>query len=74
MRAKDGDDFTFAIHEVYYDEGGNVTNWTRDPAGIISDTEDFTETMVMMTRCFMEPVLDYDTGKEIEEPAGEVHQ
>jgi hypothetical protein len=65
MRVKDGDDFVFAVYEVYYDPDGKPTGWSTTPACIISDSEDFTEVMVQMTRCFMEPVLDHETGEEV---------
>ena len=67
MRHKDGEDYVFSVHEVYYDNEGKVNNWSAMPSGIISDTEDFTQVMVQMTRCFMEPILDGETGEELTE-------
>lgn len=29
----------FAIHEVFYDENGKITNWTEEPIQIIGDGE-----------------------------------
>lgn len=33
-------DFLYAIREVYYDEAGNVTSWTKDPIAAVGDTAD----------------------------------
>ena len=33
-------DVSFGIHEVYYDDNGNVTGCTEDPIGVVEDTEE----------------------------------
>lgn len=33
-------DVSFGIHEVYYDDDGKVTGYTKEPIGIVEDTEE----------------------------------
>lgn len=65
MRVKDGDDFIYAIHEVYYDENNVVTGWSSTPSSVISDTPDFSKVMAMIGRCLEELVLDFESGEEV---------
>jgi len=47
-----------AIHEVYYDDKGNIESWTADPVAIMGDTkEELLETLDMMKRATEEPFL-----------------
>ena len=39
----------YAMREVYYDDEGNVTGWTANPATITGDSlEDLAETIILM--------------------------
>ncbi|MBI2009336.1 hypothetical protein HYS84_02900 [Candidatus Saccharibacteria bacterium] len=29
----------FAVHEVYYDEKGNIEGWTEDPINVVGDNK-----------------------------------
>jgi len=60
--------FTYAVHEVYYDDLGIVETWTEAPDGPLGDTlADLRADHRMMAEAFELPVLDYETGKEVEE-------
>ena len=60
------ENYTYRIHEVYYDEDGKVTTWTQNPSAPFSlnilslDLE-----LKKMSKALTKPVLDYGTGKEI---------
>ena len=59
---------TYAIHEVYYDDLGLVETWTEAPDGPMGDTlAELRSDHRMMAEAFELPVLDYETGKEVEE-------
>lgn len=67
MRHKDGpDDFVYAIHEVYYEYEGEVANWSMEPSPVCSDEADLTSELARMAKALTLPVLDYETGEEIE--------
>lgn len=56
----------WAIHEVYYDEGGRVKYWTEDPVLVEEEEADeLRETLERFMRAMSQPALDYETGKEI---------
>lgn len=57
---------TYAIHEVYYDEEGKVKNWTKEPTGILSDSQDFKDALEKLRVAAEKPTLDYKTGKELD--------
>lgn len=71
-RTVDGETF-FAVYEVYYDDAGNVTGWTEDPASPVYDPAVDEEGTTMRTeierflRACDKPTLDWGTGKEIDE-------
>lgn len=60
-----------SIHEVYYDDDGNVRNWTQDDRGpTFYPNEDDGETSILddikrFERATTMPILDFETGKEI---------
>jgi hypothetical protein len=59
---------SFAIHEAYYDDDGNVTRITQDPVDPHgSSMEDLRWSLNKMRECLEYPVLDYETMKEIED-------
>lgn len=56
---------TFAIHEVFYTEGGEVTTWTERPVGVVGDNiEELRRVLSDMLASLDKPVLveaDADT-------------
>jgi hypothetical protein len=55
---RDGEDI-FGIHEVYYDEQGNVKNWTINTLGPQGETyEELIEDLSMWMTAFDKPLLD----------------
>lgn len=60
---KFGTDYTFAIHEVYYNERGEITHWTE--RAIIPSGDSFTELYVDLRRYVFAlnlPVLEERDG------------
>jgi hypothetical protein len=58
-------DYTYAIHEAYYDENGHVGAITQEPVEPFGDTaEELRHSWVMMAEAFGQPVLDYDNIPE----------
>ena len=59
-----------AIHSTYYDEQGKVNGWSRDGemTPVYDSLEDMQAQLKAMLRAFDKPVLDYETGLEIETP------
>lgn len=78
MDKKERIDYTYAIHEAYYDNNGHVGAITQDPVEPFgNDIEDLRHSWVMMAEAFGQPILDYDNipepGYEREEdPIGSV--
>lgn len=64
MRRKEKDgSFIFGMHEVY-DNG----LWTEDAVGPLGDTiEDLKKDLEFMQAALAQPVMDYETGKPIED-------
>ena len=71
-------DYTYTIHEAYYDNNGYVGAITQDPIEPAGENiEDLRHSWVMMAEAFGQPILDYDNipepGYEREEdPIGSV--
>ena len=71
-------DYTYAVHEAYYDENGHVGAITQEPVEPFGDTvEELRHSWVMMAEAFGQPVLDYDNIPEPgydrkEDPLGSV--
>lgn len=54
-------DYTYAIHEAYYDNNGHVGAVTQDPAQPFGENmEELRHSWVMMAEAFGMPILDYD--------------
>jgi hypothetical protein len=54
-------DYTYAIHEAYYDNKGHVGAVTQDPAEPFGENmEELRHSWVMMAEAFGMPILDYD--------------
>lgn len=71
MKRKHVDCEELAIHEVYYDDDGNVTSWTDNKIALSTfiegDGADTTlkEVFDMMGVALTKPVLDYETGEPV---------
>ncbi len=64
-KQKERTDYTYAIHEAYYDRSGYVRAITQDsvePFG--NDVEELRHSWVMMAEAFGLPILDYDSIPE----------
>lgn len=60
-------DTFYQIHEVYYDEDGNVNVWTKEGVVAHSDTAaEMRKVLSMMEHALSEHVLDSKTGKVVE--------
>jgi CRISPR/Cas system-associated endonuclease/helicase Cas3 len=58
---KDRIDYTYAIHEAYYDKNGFAGAITRDPIEPFGETiQELRHSWVMMAEAFGKPILDYE--------------
>ena len=58
----------YAVHEVYYDDNGVPTSWTKEPIAIVGD--DYVEcrnAWEMIARAFTLPVLEVCSGEKLHE-------
>ena len=61
MKSKDGDDYFYQIHEVYYDKEGKVDGYTArgtSPCG--NSLQELKEDLELMLNCLNKEVLDYE--------------
>ncbi|HCX88910.1 MAG: hypothetical protein COZ68_06335 [Deltaproteobacteria bacterium CG_4_8_14_3_um_filter_43_13] len=71
-------DYTYAIHEAYYDKNGHVGAITQDPVEPFGENiEELRHSWIMMAEAFGQPILDYDNIPEQgydrkEDPIGSV--
>ena len=71
-------DYTYAIHEAYYDKNGHVGVITQDPVDPFGENiEELRHSWIMMAEAFGQPILDYDNIPEPgyerkEDPMGSV--
>lgn len=69
MEINGGEEFFFEIHEVYYDDKDDPDNrmWsTESIAPSAENLDELTDVIIKMQDALQKPVLDYETGKEIE--------
>ena len=58
-------DISYGIHEVYYDENGDIVNISENPSYVISDDVNGLERNLQnMLEACKKPVIDYNTGEE----------
>lgn len=50
----------YGIHEVYYDEQGNVDGYTKDALVTGDNIEDLKWALQKMLECLEKPVLEYE--------------
>lgn len=62
------DSMLYEIYEVYYNQDGTINGITEEPIRIREETvDDLRKTVERLTKCLNNPVIDYDTFKEIEQ-------
>jgi hypothetical protein len=62
LRRKEGEGYTYAIHEVYYDPDGNVAACTENPVAPYGESlDELIEDVESYRRALNLPVIDYDT-------------
>jgi hypothetical protein len=62
---KESVDYTYAIHEAYYDKNGYVGAVTQDPVEPFGENvEELRHSWVMMAEAFGQPILDYENIPE----------
>ncbi len=58
-------DYTYGIHEAYYDDNGHVGAITQDPVEPFGENiEELRHSWVMMAEAFGKPILDHDNIPE----------
>lgn len=67
----EGDEPTFAIHEVYYDDQGNPNGWTDATDVSAESVADVVEVLAMMLRATERPVLCVEGSKLVPFPTPE---
>ena len=59
-------DISYAIHTVYTDESGEIVNISEQPCYAIGDdTESLMWQLDRMKKACKKPVIDYNTGEEL---------
>lgn len=59
-------EYTYAIHEVFYDDDSVPTGLTEDSVGIRGDTlDELRRDAEYYMKAFDRPVLDYETREEV---------
>jgi hypothetical protein len=59
-------DISYAIHEAYTDENGDIVNISEKPSYVIGDdTESLKWQLERMTLACKKPVIDYNTGEAV---------
>jgi hypothetical protein len=59
-------DISYGIHEVYYDDNGDIVNISESLAHPISDDlEGLKWNLERMMKACKKPVIDYNTGEEV---------
>jgi hypothetical protein len=75
-RTDSGDEEWHGLHEVYHDGTGKVKGWAEEAVRVIAEADDdkgrnLLAAFKRLQRALTEPVLDYNTGKEIGPPIKE---
>lgn len=61
------DSMLYEIYEVYYNEDGTIEGLTEDPISISEESiDDLRATVDRIKKCLDNPIIDYDTLKEIQ--------
>ncbi len=55
-----GDEESFEIHEIYYDDAGEICMWTQDPIAARGvDPEELTADLILMLEAAEKPTLEF---------------
>ena len=54
----------YGVHEVYYDEEGNIDGWTKDAIVTGDNLEDLKWKLDHMPEALDKPVLEYNEAEE----------
>jgi len=57
----------YEIREAYYDENGDISGWTQTPDVIAHSLEDLKLTLNKMLESCDKPMIDENTGEEVDE-------
>ena len=57
----------FGIREVYYDENGDISGISEMPDIIAESVDELKNILGRMTECCDKPLIDYNTGEEIQD-------
>ena len=64
----DTDEYTYRIHEVYYDKQMKIKGYSNDPVAPHGETfEDLYYDHNRQTRALIEPVIEYETLRELDQ-------
>jgi hypothetical protein len=59
-------DISYAIHEAYTDENGDIINISEKPSYVIGDdTESLKWQLERMMLACKKPIIDYNTGEQV---------
>ena len=58
-------DILYTIHDVYYDDNGDIVNIGRKSPVIGEDIEELKWSLQKMLEACDKPVIDYNTGEEV---------
>ena len=59
-------DISYGIHEAYTDENGDIVNISEKPSYVIADdTEGLKWQLERMMLAVDKPIIDYNTGEEL---------
>lgn len=62
------DEVSYGIYEVYYNDEGEIVNWSMEPEEIQGGTiEEIIQSLNWMRNCLNKLILDYILGTEINE-------
>lgn len=57
----------YGVREVYYDDNEDIVNFSEKPIIIGDSLQEVKDTLTRMIECCDKPVLDYNTGENIQE-------
>mgnify|MGYP005992249943 CR=1 FL=1 len=61
VETKSFEETSFGIHEVYYDDEGNITNVSIEPVGVVwSDDESGQEILDLFKKALTKPTINLD--------------
>lgn len=68
IASSDNDETTYAVHEVYYSEDGDIVSWTEEPVPAVSESVDgLREVLARYQRAASMPVLRQVANRLLDE-------